>query len=389
MDFSMNHGNEAMPYDIHELFNSSNGTFTADSALFKQLMKNISNGEFDALEEPVWRGIIITLYVIVITMGVTFNGVVIYILGRNRTMWNVTNVFIGNLALSDIFLCLFNLPVQLYYQLSDNWIFGDILCQIIMPLFALPVHVSAMTMLLIAMDRYWLIVFPLRNRMSLRTAVILIIITSTISVSVAIPLMVFSRTHQVSHPDLAIYKNFCMEEWPSNTGRIVYTSLVFSIQFCLPLLATSIMYQRIYVQLLCRPVQHSDNRRKHRTNKILMSIVIVFCCCWLPWNIFTLVNELFQGLLTGRFIKFTDLILKIFAVSSACVNPFLYGWFNDNFRKEMNSFLVKMRKDGSLRIKRQGYRDEMTEDLNDGRSACDPLNNYSITIDRITTTENI
>ena len=30
-----------------------------------------------------------------------------------------------------------------------------------------------------------------------------------------------------------------------------------------------------------------------------------------------------------------DLLLKLFAMGSACVNPFLYGWLNDNFKKEL------------------------------------------------------
>ena len=35
--------------------------------------------------------------------------------------------------------------------------------------------------------------------------------------------------------------------------------------------------------------------------------------------------------------KLTDVLLKLFAKSSSCVNPFLYCWLNDSFRAEMVS----------------------------------------------------
>jgi hypothetical protein len=34
------------------------------------------------------------------------------------------------LAMADICLCVFNLPLQLHYQVTDNWIFGSVLCRL-------------------------------------------------------------------------------------------------------------------------------------------------------------------------------------------------------------------------------------------------------------------
>lgn len=34
-----------------------------------------------------------------------------------------------------------------------------------------------------------------------------------------------------------------------------------------------------------------------------------------------------------------DLLLKLFAMGSACINPFLYGWLNGNFKKELGKML--------------------------------------------------
>jgi hypothetical protein len=367
--------------ELLSLLNSKNF-----SALFKE-------GTFDALKEPLWSGVIITLYVIVITLGVLFNGIVLYILSRNTNMWNVTNVFIGNLALSDIFICLFNLPFQLYYQLTDNWIFGDVLCHIIFPSFAIPIYVSTLTMLFIATDRYWLIVYPLRNRISLKNAFVSITFALIFSILLCIPMVIFTRTYSMTMPISNEYRNYCYEVWPSVTGRHIYSCVMFVFQFCVPILCASGMYMKIYSRLRNRPMRKSDSRRKHRTNKILISIVLVFCVCWLPWNIFALILELGPHMARGRFIKFTDLLLKVFAMSSACINPFLYGWFNDNFRKEMNQFVVRIHKhQKAYKAKRcRGYTDDVNENDLDVKTNLDPNNtcNFTITIDRLTNADSI
>jgi len=66
---------------------------------------------------------------------------------------SATNIFVVCLAVSDLTLCLFSLPVQLHYQLTDNWYFGSALCRVIFAAFAVPMYLSTCTVMLIAVDR--------------------------------------------------------------------------------------------------------------------------------------------------------------------------------------------------------------------------------------------
>lgn len=304
---------------------------------------SINDPQFDLLRSPIWRGLVLTLYVAVILIGTVGNTVVVYVVFRHRKMHNVTNILIANLALSDVGLCVFSLPIQLYYQLTDHWIFGEVLCRLIFSAFAVPVYVSTLTILLIAYDRYWLIVYPLKERMSIKMALIFLVFTSVTSILLSTPVMCFASLHKVHHLDLDIYRNYCVEHWPNNTARKVYSILTFAFQFCFPLFVTALLYWKIYVRLRQRPTNRFNLERKQRTNNILLSIVILFIICWLPWNVFSLVTELERSLVQGPHFKFVDLILKVFAMSSACVNPYLYCWLNENFRKEIDNMAVKMR----------------------------------------------
>ena len=357
--------NEARFSKLASLLAFENDTnFSIQSlAELREMMTNhslhVDHEDFDLLRSPAWRALIIGLYLMVILIGVVGNSLVVYVVAKHRQLQNITNVFIANLAISDIGLCVFSLPIQLHYQLTDHWIFGSGLCRVVFSAFAMPMYVSTITIMLIAFDRYWIIVYPLRRRMTFKTAVLLILVTAAISLLLSVPVMYFTTLHTVNDTDLEIYRSYCVERWPVVSARVVYSVIMFTFQFFLPLLLTTIIYHQIYSKLRKRNCRRQDTERKNRTNKILVAIVAVFAVCWLPWNVFSLITEFQYQIVRGRHFKFLDLLLKLFAMSSACVNPFLYCWLNDNFRREVDSIVVRFKRRASGRM-RNGRTPEMT-----------------------------
>ena len=356
-----------------------------DEEIMNMYNMTFDHSEYDILRLPMWRGLVLTLYIIVILIGITGNSIVIYVVIRNRHMQNVTNILIANLALADIGLCMFSLPIQLYYQITDRWIFGDALCRVIFAAFAVPMYGSVLTILLIAYDRYWLIVYPLKERMSVRVAVMLIVVTSIVSVMLAVPVMCFTYLRPLTDLHLSIHRKYCIESWPNEQSRKAYSVITFSFQFCLPLIITGSLYSKIYRRLQHRPSSRiTAVDRKQKTNKILLAIVILFVICWLPWNVFTLLTELSPHIVKGAHYKFVDLLLKAFAMGSACINPFLYCWLNENFRKELSQLAIRLHvyRQSSLRNRdHRHYQIQTTADEN-GRIATDP---YGTMTDRFST----
>ena len=109
--------------------------------------------EFEALREPSLAAALIAVYVVVIVLGAFGNSMVVITVIRTPALWNATNIFIANLACADILVCVLDLPVSLYYQLTDNWIFGRVLCHMIPCILGVVVCASALTLMLIAVDR--------------------------------------------------------------------------------------------------------------------------------------------------------------------------------------------------------------------------------------------
>lgn len=155
------------------------------------------------------------------------------------------------------------------------------------------------------------------------------------------------------------YLAFCVEDWRGfENGPAYYSAISLFVQYLLPIFIVSAAYLRIYLKLKNRmpnrsnstttsgaPCCESDRdkereRRMRRTNYLLISIAAIFGISWLPLNIFNLIAEL--GLLadvpTSTFYV-TYAVCHMTGMSSACSNPLLYGWLNDNFRKEFNEII--------------------------------------------------
>ena len=72
--------------------------------------------------------IAIGIYSAIFVLAVVGNGLVILTLVQNKRMRTVTNVFLLNLAISDLLLAVFCMPFTLVPIMIRNFIFGPFMC---------------------------------------------------------------------------------------------------------------------------------------------------------------------------------------------------------------------------------------------------------------------
>lgn len=85
----------------------------------------------DVMDHPAVQFHIYALYAIIFVVGLLGNVLVVFVVAQNRAMQTVTNCFIANLALSDILLCVLAVPFTPLYFYLNEWIFGKILCHLV------------------------------------------------------------------------------------------------------------------------------------------------------------------------------------------------------------------------------------------------------------------
>ena len=186
-------------------------------------------------------------------------------------------------------------------------------------------------------SRYILIVFPFRQRMSPQTALYLVAAIFVLSCVMASPLAIFAKcvAFTLEEPSINLYINrhYCQEAWPSEHYRKLYTTITPIMHFLFPLSVTGVLYF-----LIMRRIRHRLQRKEqHRTKtvKVLITVVLMFVLTWLPFHLFALITEFQSHLVSGRYFKFTDALLRVIAMSSSGLNPFLYAWLNEHFREAL------------------------------------------------------
>ena len=146
-------------------------------------------------------------------------------------------------------------------------------------------------------------------------------------------------------PSEDVVRSLCLPDFPEPADLFwKYLDLAtFILLYILPLLIISVAYARV-AKKLWRSNTIGDvttkqylalRRKKKKTIKMLMLVVVLFALCWFPLNCYVL-------LLSSKVIRTNNALyfaFHWFAMSSTCYNPFIYCWLNENFRVELKALL--------------------------------------------------
>ncbi|GAB1597435.1 probable G-protein coupled receptor 83 [Argonauta hians] len=214
--------------------------------------------------------ILAILYGTISILAVIGNGLVILVIIKNKRMQTVTNLFIANLAIADVITGMFAIPFQFQAALLQRWIFAHFLCSLAPFVLTMSVSVSVLTLTVIAIDRYFAVLYPLKKRFTKRTAVILVTAIWIICSTSSLPEALFHKVVPIYPPFV-----FCSTDWPTyppNFAKAYHLYLLFA-QYLLPLTIISFAYLRIgcHIWMLENPGiavnnqndLRSRNKRKH------------------------------------------------------------------------------------------------------------------------------
>nr|KAF6349870.1 pyroglutamylated RFamide peptide receptor [Myotis myotis] len=92
------------------------------------------------------------------------NTLVVYVVARSKAMRTVTNIFICSLALSDLLIAFFCIPVTTLQNVSDTWLGGAFVCKMVPFAQCTAVVTEILTLTCIAVERHQGLVHPLRAK---------------------------------------------------------------------------------------------------------------------------------------------------------------------------------------------------------------------------------
>lgn len=336
-----------------------------DNATTNYNHENISNINGtrppDPIEDKAVQAAFCTAYTIIFVVGMFGNALVCYAVIRNRAMQTVTNLFITNLALSDILLCVFAVPFTPLYTFLGRWVFGGPLCHIMPYAQGCSVYISTLTLTSIAIDRFFVIIYPFKPRMKIKTCICLIVFIWVFALIVTFPYGYYMALHEV----------YCEERWPSDHIRKAFGAVTTIMQFVLPFIVMAFCYTCVSIKLndrlKTRPgskntrKEDAERERKRRTNRMLIAMVAIFGLSWLPLNVINISSDFYSITEDWKYYMILFFVAHFIAMSSICYNPFLYAWLNENFRKEFKQILPCLGALVAKKPKRKNNQSERTD----------------------------
>ena len=235
-------------------------------------------------------------YCLIFIVSLVANSLIVMIVYKTPNLRKPINYFIANMASSDLLFPIFRVPWRMFYlHTKDSFLvggqLGQALCKLV-PFFGdVSFVVSIQNLILIAVDRFGAVVFPLRSPL-IRSKLCPFFILATWIVAAAVSSPLLFAYELVEYPE----GNWCVTKWKKAFGESSSSAsflLAFSILFTyIPVLLLVILYSIIVIKLKTQAhpgeqsanTQQQRNRRNRNVLQMSIAIVTVFVFCWLPYS---------------------------------------------------------------------------------------------------------
>nr|AKO62911.1 long neuropeptide F receptor isoform 2 [Rhodnius prolixus] len=300
--------------------------------------------------DPVAEAILIALYALLIVVGILANLIVSFVVARRPQMHTARNLYIVNLTVSDMTLCLVCMPFTLVNILRRAWTLGIVLCKLVPALQGTNIMVSIGTITVIALDRYFTIVRGQDSATTRRRVIISIALVWFFSFLATLPVVFFQIVEPFKFEAVILYET-CIERWPSQELKVAYAVCVLMIQAVIPALVVGCIHAKIASYLNAHAKTQRDSKRAQRelqrnkrTTLLLSAVAVLFAVSWLPLGLFSLMADLLyppgsETHISSQSLYITLAACHLLAMSSAISNPVVYGWLNSNIRRELVQLL--------------------------------------------------
>ncbi|XP_014678987.1 PREDICTED: neuropeptide FF receptor 2-like [Priapulus caudatus] len=292
---------------------------------------------------------LIIVYIAVFVVGLVGNLFVFAVVARYRSMRTVTYTFLVNLAVGDVMVVIICMPMTLGSTVYRLWIYGDVMCRLTPFIQGVSVSVSVLTLLLVSLDRYYKIYYPMKARAIFCGRKVRAMVVSVWAASLVIMSPMLAVNAAVTD---TMGVTLCRERFPSIEYKRAFDVIVFAILYVLPVAFMAFTYARI-----SRTLWHGDarlrgnlddsrrqieeqermRRTKRKLVKMIIAISVIFAVTWLPYHVVTLWldfsrqgvdyqhNEVFIALRIYPLVQWL-------ALSNSSVNPICYCLFSQKFR---------------------------------------------------------
>ncbi|XP_073344624.1 type-1 angiotensin II receptor [Pagrus major] len=286
------------------------------------------------------------VYGCIFVIGIVGNSMVVAVIYCYMKLKTVANIFVLNLAISDLTF-LITLPMWATFTATGyHWPFGGFLCKASAGLVIFNLYTSIFFLTALSIDRYLAIVHPVRSR-RFRTVLyarITCVVIWLFAFVLSVPTALTRDVHNIADFNTTVcgILHTKIENAVKLKELLLAIGLMKSLLgFLVPFIIIITCYCLIGRALLgAKHIQKSSRSREDEVLRMLAAAVLAFFLCWVPHQVFHLIQVLTQLTLSENcaILEIIDTAMPFticIAYFNSCVNPIVYGFVGNNFRKNL------------------------------------------------------
>ncbi|XP_070566033.1 G-protein coupled receptor 54-like [Ptychodera flava] len=253
---------------------------------------------------------------------------------------NCHNYYILNLAITDLAFLACAVPFSATSHVAE-WVFGKFMCKLSFYLIQVTVQATCITLTAMSADRYYAIAHPLKS-LKTRTPRVAVSISAGIWICSALIAIPIAYYREVEYHEWYGIRPFCVEAWPSQSWVVGWYVYTFVASYAAPAVIITVCYtmmlRRLWNQVVpgeASSLHAQSIKQKKKITRMVMVIVVMFFVCWLPIHViaigYSIDEERFNINKDSIFIF--HLFANCLSYSNSCMNPFIYAFMGENFRK--------------------------------------------------------
>ncbi|XP_026666805.1 neuropeptide CCHamide-2 receptor-like isoform X2 [Ceratina calcarata] len=366
-----NSANTASEFYLSKMATILNGTLSFPSVAENGEEEDDDYVPYDQRPETY---IVPVVFLLILVVGVTGNGILVLTLLRHASMRNVPNTYVLSLALGDLLVIITCVPFTSLLYTIESWPWGLEVCKLSECAKDISIGVSVFTLTALSAERYCAIVNPIRRHVAGLSAkpltILIAILIWVLAIVLAMPAALFSYV-----PSISLQNNQTIEicsPFPKEFGEGYQRGMVmfkFLVYYAIPFCVISGFYLGMARHLelstrnmpgemstVCSRVEQIRARKK--VGKMVIAFVIIFFICFLPYHVFMLWFHFCPSSKSDYddFWHAFRIVGFCLCFVNSCVNPIALYFVSGTFRKRFNEYLCCCLSTRARRAERNGNR---------------------------------
>ncbi|XP_029947922.1 neuromedin-U receptor 2 [Salarias fasciatus] len=357
---------QSSPLNISKLFHNTTVPLNDSGNYTSEEFSEVNLFEILGPKQSPFFLPVTTVYLVIFLIGLSGNLLTCAVIAKHKKMRNPTNFYLLSLAVSDLLVLLFGMPLEIY-DLWQNYPFpfGEGGCYFKTFLFETVCFASILNVTALSVERYIAVVHPLKTRYlsTNHHAKRVITVVWVVSMICAIP---NTSLHGIYYlPQRMEESAICTVLKPLWIYNMVMQITTVCFYF-VPMAIISMLYLVMGIHL-GREKRHSsenlgkncsgntrrkislENGRRRQVIKMLSIVVAVFGVCWAPFHIERLLwSSISQWTdLMHNVYQYVHILSGVFFYLSSAVNPIIYSLLSTRFRECFRELMCSQPEDNS------------------------------------------